>query len=196
MTASRQGAAFWRFSLALYRRPGIAPACLALQDRCGLDVNLLLFCLFQARRGRALSPSDLRRAMQRAAPIQSGIIAPLRAARRALKRQADLADPALAAAATRLRRALLRHELAAEHFQQAALSGLRLPAPTGRAADPAALARRNLDLYCVAAKCSMGVARRHGLVRLERILAESRRRNSIKKPHRDLSTGTRRGRLR
>ena len=64
--------------------------------------------------------------MRRAAPIQPGIIAPLREARRALKRQAGLADRALAVAAARLRRALLRHELAAEHFEQAVLSGLRL----------------------------------------------------------------------
>jgi len=35
---------FWAFSLALYGKPGVAPALLGLQDRLGVDVNLLLFC--------------------------------------------------------------------------------------------------------------------------------------------------------
>ena len=45
---------FWDFSLAVYGRPGVAPACLALQQRHGADVNLLLFCAWfgAAHRGR------------------------------------------------------------------------------------------------------------------------------------------------
>ena len=35
---------FWDFSLEIYAKPGVAQACLALQDECGADVNLLLFC--------------------------------------------------------------------------------------------------------------------------------------------------------
>jgi uncharacterized protein (TIGR02444 family) len=178
MSASTEAAAFWRFSLTTYRRPGVAPACLALQDRCGLDVNLLLLCLFAAKSGRALSAADLGRAMRRAAPIQAGIIAPLRAARRALKRQAELADPSLAAAAHRLRAAILRHELAAEHFEQTALSGLRL----GRLqrAPAAALASANLTRFCAAAKVPLAAARRAGLGRLEAVITESRPPRSAK----------------
>jgi uncharacterized protein (TIGR02444 family) len=196
MAAPQLGAAFWRFSLAVYRRPGVAPACLALQDKCGLDVNLLLFCVFQASRGRVLSQAELRRAIARAAPIQAGIIAPLRAARRALKRQAGLADQTLATAASRLRRALLRHELAAEHFEQAALAGLPLRAQGQRPADRAAVARANLERYCNAANISVTAARRHGLARLASILAESQSFKSTKKPRRDFSTGTRQRRPR
>lgn len=192
MAGAPDSAAFWRFSLAVYRRPGVAAACLALQDECGLDVNLLLFCLFQARRGRALNAADLRRAMRRAAPIQAGIIAPLREARRALKRQAGLADRALAAAASRLRRALLRHELAAEHFEQAVLSGLRVRESGRQQPVPAALARGNLARYCAAAGVSIAAAKRHGLARLESILAESQPAKSAKKPYSGLSTGPRR----
>lgn len=190
MDAATQAAAFWRFSLAIYRRPGVAKACLALQDKAGLDVNLLLFCLFQAHRGRALTPTDLRRAMHRAAPIQTGIIAPLRAARRALKRQAGLADRTLAAAASRLRAALLRHELAAEQFEQTALSGLRLPPRRLRPADARDLARANLVRYCSAATVAVATARRLGLMRLASNLPESHPRKSTKKPQRGLSTGS------
>ena len=35
---------FWKFSLELYDREGVAAACLALQEEYQLDVNLLLFC--------------------------------------------------------------------------------------------------------------------------------------------------------
>jgi len=40
--AKDAGEAFWRFSLALYARPGVAEALVELQDRAGRDVNLQL----------------------------------------------------------------------------------------------------------------------------------------------------------
>src|SRR4029077_986465 len=36
----------WRFSLAFYALPGVARALIALQDRDGLDVNLMLFAMW------------------------------------------------------------------------------------------------------------------------------------------------------
>ena len=79
---------FWRFSLRTYRAPGVQDACLALQDRCGADVNLLLFCGWTGRDGRALDEGSLRSAVGRVGLWQSEVIAPLRLARRGLKRQA------------------------------------------------------------------------------------------------------------
>jgi uncharacterized protein (TIGR02444 family) len=76
---------FWAFSLALYARPGVAEACLRLQDTCALDVNLLLLCCWLARRGCRLSAADLAGAEARAAPLRARVLEPLRAARRALK---------------------------------------------------------------------------------------------------------------
>ena len=53
---------FWRFSLALYARPGVAEALIALQDRAGLDVNLILFGLWVGtRHGRDLGQRGVRR---------------------------------------------------------------------------------------------------------------------------------------
>ena len=46
---------FWRFSLDFYRRPGVPEVCLQLQDAHGVDVNLLLFALWQATERRTLS---------------------------------------------------------------------------------------------------------------------------------------------
>lgn len=54
---------FWRFSVRLFRAAGVADACIALQDECGADVNLLLYCGWLGACGRRLD----RRAMRSAA---------------------------------------------------------------------------------------------------------------------------------
>ena len=54
---------FWRFSLRVYRAAGVQQACLALQEDCGADVNLLLLCGWQGLDGRALDRRRLRQAM-------------------------------------------------------------------------------------------------------------------------------------
>jgi uncharacterized protein (TIGR02444 family) len=76
---------FWAFSLGLYDRPGVAAACLALQDRFGADVNLLLLGFWRARRGYAgWADSELERVVAAGAPVNT-VLAPLRDARRALR---------------------------------------------------------------------------------------------------------------
>ena len=44
---SVSGEALWRFSLAFYARPAVAEALIALQDRAGCDVNVILFALWR-----------------------------------------------------------------------------------------------------------------------------------------------------
>ena len=51
--------AFWNFSIVIYGQPGVREACLRLQDKAGLDVNVLLYCLWRAARGMALEADDL-----------------------------------------------------------------------------------------------------------------------------------------
>ncbi|HXY21912.1 MAG TPA: TIGR02444 family protein [Burkholderiaceae bacterium] len=82
----RRPNAFWRFSLATYRDPAAAAACLALQDRWGADVNLLLFCCWLGQDGRALDKRTLCAAMLGVDTLQAKIIRPLRQSRRALRR--------------------------------------------------------------------------------------------------------------
>ena len=82
----REPTAFWRFSLATYGDPEVAAACLALQDLCSADVNLLLYCCWLGQSGRALDKRALRGALRAVAELQSNIIRPLRQSRRALRR--------------------------------------------------------------------------------------------------------------
>ena len=123
---------FWRFSLRVYRAPGVQAACLALQDEHGADVNLVLLCAFAGHDGRSLDKRRLRQAMARVGDWQSDVIAPVRAARRALKRH----PPPDANAAQELRKRILGVELELEDVEQLMLADLlaRWPAPLRRSA--------------------------------------------------------------
>jgi uncharacterized protein (TIGR02444 family) len=134
------GEAFWRFSLKLYARPGVAEALIALQDRAGRDVNLMLFALWAgAVRGVHLDSRALAAAEAAIGGLRGDVIEPLRALRRRLK--AD-PDPDL----RELRRKILCLELAAErrvqHRLAAMLDDVDRPNP-----DRLAMAEANLALY-------------------------------------------------
>ena len=45
---------FWEFSLRVYGNGGVPTACLALQERHAIDVNLLLFCAWIGESGRGI----------------------------------------------------------------------------------------------------------------------------------------------
>lgn len=83
---------FWQFSGEVYARRGVAEACLALQRRHRLDVNLLLFCAWAGSNGRRLDGGDLGLLRSAAWPWQDNVVAPLRGARRWLKQQSALPD--------------------------------------------------------------------------------------------------------
>lgn len=119
---SGAGNSFWRYSLRTYRAPGVQEACLALQERCGADVNLLLFCGWTGRGGRALDEPVLRSAVDHVGRWQSEVIAPLRLARRGLKLHA--ADAMIAASAAPLRKRALALELELERVEQSLLEEL------------------------------------------------------------------------
>jgi len=132
--------AFWRFSRVSYDRPGVATLCLALQDRAGRDVNILLLALFAgAVLGRKLDPEDFAALEAAGAAWRDEVTLPLRAARRGLKAWAEDAEAAA------LRRSVQAAELDSERLAQrlllAALSDgpVEIPSP--------ALARANLVLY-------------------------------------------------
>ncbi|HTZ36651.1 MAG TPA: TIGR02444 family protein [Stellaceae bacterium] len=133
------GEAFWRFSLMVYSRPGVAAALLALQDRGGHNVNLVLFALWHAACGRGrLDPGAVQRAAAAMQPVDGAVVQPLRRLRGALKREAD---PDVAA----LRRRVLALELAAERRVQTRLAAAAAPS-VATAGDRAADAAANLRL--------------------------------------------------
>ncbi len=76
---------FPSFAEALYARPGVAAACLDLQDRRGFDVALLLHACWLGVRDRALSPDQAAALVSATVPWRFEIVRPLRRLRRRLK---------------------------------------------------------------------------------------------------------------
>jgi uncharacterized protein (TIGR02444 family) len=131
----------WRFSCAFYAQPGVSEALIALQDRAGLDVNLILFALWQgACRRRRLSRPELMAAERSAGPISAAIVLPLRALRQKLRsdRDGDI---------QRLRERIKTLEIAAERIVQRRLARLAgTPASDAAPTARAAAAQANLAL--------------------------------------------------
>ncbi len=105
---------FWDFSLNAYDRSGVAEACLALQERHGLDVNLLLFAAWAGYCGRRLSAEEMAEIVSAAAAWHSEVVRPLRAVRSWLKGQATVPD----VLGESLRGGVKAMELQAEMLQQ------------------------------------------------------------------------------
>ncbi len=139
---------FWDFSLELYRRPGVAEACLALQERHGLDVNLLLFCCWAGRHGRALSAADIAGLVAVAGDWQGQVVRPLREVRCWLRDRRAAFDELAEA----LRAEIKARELDAEHIEHLLLDRAL---PISPAAPSAAAAAGNLGAYME----SIGAAR-------------------------------------
>lgn len=140
--------AFWDFSLALYARPGVAPACLRLQARRGADVNLLLYCLWLgAEKARRLSRAEIDALRAQVRTIHDDVVRPLRQARTALKEMRE-ATPFDTIVGT-LRAAVKRHELDAEHLEQLLLAeiGTKVLIPGSPDSQPVAAAQANAEAY-------------------------------------------------
>jgi uncharacterized protein (TIGR02444 family) len=125
---------FWTFSVAVYGKPGVEAACLALQDGLGLDANILLLCCWGAAAGApALGGRSLGAAFDAVRPWRERAVTPLRDIRRDLKRPVSgIADAQREA----LRRRVAELELEAERTAQAVLvATVGLDAENGSAAD-------------------------------------------------------------
>ena len=144
-----QGSPFWRFSLRLYRAPGVGDACIALQEEAGVDVNLLLFLLWQAKERRALTVADVKVLDETIGGWRDTVVIPLRNLRRALKSSPGLVAPNAAEA---FRTRIKAVELEAERLQQEAMYAHAASMPLGRAlgrdaTSPVEAARSNVAAY-------------------------------------------------
>lgn len=81
---------FWDFSLAVYGRPGVPALCLSLQDRRGVDVNVLLFAAWAGLEcGLRLSETELSRIDSAVSGWREEVVRPLRVLRRRAKAEDD-----------------------------------------------------------------------------------------------------------
>jgi uncharacterized protein (TIGR02444 family) len=133
---------FWAFSLSIYERPGLPDALIAVQDRHGADVNMLLYCCWCGLTGRRqLSSADILDLEGTVSGWRQGVVHPLRGLRRDMKngyREMPRGE------ADNLRESIKSLELEAERIEQLFLqSRTALPEETGSIA----IARANLEVY-------------------------------------------------
>ena len=131
---------FWRFALAVYLPEENRRLFLRLQDAAGMDVPLVLFCLWCGAEGLRLSEASMRAAVAFSEGWRRGRVEPLRALRRAWKDAPGPLPPALSEAA---RQRVAEAEQAVERLQMDHLADLRAGTP-----DTPDAARYNLAFCC------------------------------------------------
>jgi len=136
---------FWRFSVKFYAVPGVAPACIELQDRAKVDVNVLFFLLWTATQKRALGKPEVAELDRMVGAWRDLTVIPLREMRRALKSPPPVMAPDVAEG---FRTRIKQVELEAERLQQEAMYDLAQSGRFGKpAANPREAAQISVDAY-------------------------------------------------
>lgn len=145
----------WDWAVAAYGAPGVAEACLALQDSNEQNVPLLLWSAWVAQTGRKPDAETIEAACDTARAWDSVVVAPLRSVRRTLKAPVpDIDDGPREAIRNRIK-AL---ELEAERHLLDALEAL--------APEAAGSPRPAIDALAATARIWASVTPRPGLIRL------------------------------
>ena len=138
---------FWDFSLEVYSCEGVSAACIGLQDRHILDVNLILLSMWLGHDGHPIMDNNaLNRALDISRRWNKDIICGVRAVRLALK---DDFSPIGAENCEVLRKSILSLEIEGEHLEQLALASTVTSEPNPEL-EPSlrlAICTANLGLY-------------------------------------------------
>ena len=141
---SPQANPFWTFSLGYYRGAGVSEACLELQDNSGVDVNVVLFLLWQASQRKSVPADQVKALADKVRPWQIEVIGPIRALRRKLKTDAPLLDKG---PAELFRTRIKAIELESERLQQEAMAAMAASLKSDTASSPAEAARASIAAY-------------------------------------------------
>ena len=112
---------FWDFSLRVYGSEGVPEACLVLQERHGIDVNVLLYCCWLGASGRGtLDDGEIAAVRGAVEHWHRDVVRAVRAVRQRLKggfggAPVDLSEP--------IRRRIAKIEVDLEHVEQLMLAG-------------------------------------------------------------------------
>ena len=141
---TQRGSPLWRFSIGFYRQPGVADACIALQDGCGVDVNILLFFLWLATARRSVAPAAAQAVCAKVGPWRDDVVVPLRTLRRKLKDGSSLVEHNTAEL---FRTKIKAVELESERLQQEAIFALADGLATETMPTVEVAARANVAAY-------------------------------------------------
>jgi uncharacterized protein (TIGR02444 family) len=174
----------WRFSLAVYRAAGVQEECLAVQERHGIDVNLLMLVAYAgAVEGAVLSASDVADALEATGVWHANVVKTLRQVRRTMKPSGAGEGP-LARVVETLRTKVKGAELEAEQIEQAMIWGwLRARAGQWRRREPRQALVANV--FALFVRCGATGAQADPLQALPRFCAAA-----LQAGTRDRATGT------
>lgn len=147
----------WQFAVRTYRQPGVADACLALQDERNADVNMLLFCVWVGTARGALSAQEFDAALSFSSVWNTRVVAPQRAARRWMKSDGCGLTGDASGECLTLRESIKANELAAEKIQLRVLE-TTVPGETHvslTASEQLTHAVTNLRRYCDAREITL-----------------------------------------
>ena len=149
---------FWDFSLGVYGSEGVAAACIALQERHRIDVNVLLYCCWLGASGRgALGSEEIARVCGTVDAWNRDIVRAVRGVRQRLKGGFGAAPQELSEP---LRRRIAGIEVDLEHVEQLMLANSLARAADGGRSEEARLgdALENVRAYFAAARVTPGEA--------------------------------------
>jgi uncharacterized protein (TIGR02444 family) len=156
---------FWEYSLRVYGKRGVAEACIELQDGYGLDVNLILACLWSDAEGPGrLDSEQIRDLVNRTRTWQEKVVMPIRKVRRFCKNEPEEVPDELREG---FRPGLQTVELDAERVEQALIFGsLQETSASGARTGDGRDAVQNLLTYLALQDISVdgGVAQRLGTI--------------------------------
>lgn len=115
---------FWSYSLDSYKRPGVATACLALQEQLDIDVNVLLYCCWHGATRGCVVERDFEAVLEFTGNWSSSLVRPLRAARSWLRNEGCDRNEIPADDCDALRQSIKDAELESERLQQLAMERL------------------------------------------------------------------------
>ena len=149
------GEQFWQFSLSWYARPGVSTACIELQDKLGLNVNLMLLLCWCEQQQLQLSFDQIERLGLSLKVWSEKYTQPLRHLRRQIALE-DHADESV-------KRAIFDAEMALEKSEQKLLVGAFSHFVLSKSDEQV----QNLTRYVSAAdsKAVMGFARQIEVIR-------------------------------
>lgn len=144
--ALTNGQSLWDWSTAVYARPGVDKLLLTLQDRHGLSVNMLLWCLWCGAQFEPTNDLILRKADDLSRRWTAAVTAPLRTARRALSAP-PMQTPNEEVSS--LKAQIKQSELMSERLEQTALERLAIEnlARAGNLDGAATRARKAIAAY-------------------------------------------------
>ena len=110
---------FWDYSLEVYQRDGVSSALIKFQDRHGLDVNILLLCLWFGCSGRGeLDDEGFAHALSVSSSWNPSVVCAIRDIRIRLRDEIPMVSKDLSDI---IRKNILQIEIECEHVEQLAI---------------------------------------------------------------------------